>query len=189
MHEMQENIVMNTLHEHYTKTLLPELKKSLNKMNVLSVPKLMKIVVHIGFGKMKDNAKHVEQAVQTLTTITGQKPVLTKAKKSIANFKLRKGVPIGAKVTLRGTRMYDFLQKAVSIALPRTRDFQGLSLDAFDGKGNYTIAFREQNVFPELGGTHIEVLHGFEATLVTSAKNRVETEALLRALGIPLKQS
>lgn len=178
---------MKQLRQHYTMTVVPALQKTLGQTNVFAVPRLKKVVVHVGFGKMKENPKHVEQTVQTLTAITGQKPVLAKARKSIANFKVRKGMPIGALVTLRGARMYDFLEKVISVALPRTRDFQGLSRSGFDGGGNYTIAFREQNIFPELGGVALDVVHGLEVTIVTTAKTSEEAEALLRGLGLPLK--
>lgn len=176
---------MNRMHELYNKEITPALLKSFGFKNVMQVPRLEKIVVNIGLGEALDNPKALEAAVADLATITGQKPVQTKARKSIANFKLREGRLIGTKVTLRGPRMWAFFDRLVNIALPRVRDFRGISSNAFDGRGNYTLGIKDQLVFPEIEYDKIDKLRGMEVTIVTSAKNDEEARALLRLLGMP----
>src|SRR5574340_1012426 len=164
-------MAMNIMHERYQKEVAPALFKQFGFKNVMQVPRIEKIVVNIGVGEALDNAKALEAAVGDLTTVTGQKPVTTKARKSIANFKLREGRLIGAKVTLRGERMWSFLDRLMNVALPRVRDFRGVSADSFDGRGNYTLGFREQLVFPEIEYDKIDKLRGLEVTIVTTATN------------------
>lgn len=176
---------MNRMQERYNKEVAPALLKSFGFKNVMQVPRLEKIVVNIGLGEALDNPKALEAAVTDLTTITGQKPVQTKARKSIANFKLREGRLIGTKVTLRGPRMWAFFDRLVNIALPRVRDFRGISPNAFDGRGNYTLGLKDQLVFPEIEYDKIDKLRGMEITIVTSAQNDEEARALLRQLGMP----
>lgn len=176
---------MNRMQELYNKEIAPALLKSFGFKNVMQVPRLEKIVVNIGLGEALDNPKALEAAVTDLTTITGQKPVQTKARKSIANFKLREGRLIGTKVTLRGPRMWAFFDRLVNIALPRVRDFRGISPNAFDGRGNYTLGLKDQLVFPEIEYDKIDKLRGMEITIVTSARNDEEARALLRQLGMP----
>ncbi|MEY2820272.1 MAG: 50S ribosomal protein L5 [Chloroflexota bacterium] len=176
---------MNRMQERYNKEVAPALLKSFGFKNVMQVPRLEKIVVNIGLGEALDNPKALEAAVTDLTAITGQKPVQTKARKSIANFKLREGRLIGTKVTLRGPRMWAFFDRLVNIALPRVRDFRGISPNAFDGRGNYTLGLKDQLVFPEIEYDKIDKLRGMEITIVTSAKNDDEARALLRQLGMP----
>ena len=153
----------------------------------MEIPRLEKIVINMGLGDCKDNAKALEQAVEELTTIAGQKPLVTKAKKSIANFKLRAGMNVGAKVTLRGDRMYEFTDKLVSIVLPRVRDFRGVSTKAFDGRGNYSLGVREQLIFPEIEYDKVEKIRGMEIVFVTTAKTDEECRELLRLLGMPFE--
>ncbi len=176
---------MNRMQERYNNEIAPALLKSFGFKNVMQVPRLEKIVVNIGLGEALDNPKALEAAVADLTTITGQKPVQTKARKSIANFKLREGRLIGTKVTLRGPRMWAFFDRLVNIALPRVRDFRGISPNAFDGRGNYTLGLKDQLVFPEIEYDKIDKLRGMEVTIVTSARNDEEARALLRQLGMP----
>jgi len=176
---------MNKMQERYNKEVAPALLKSFGFKNVMQVPRLEKIVVNIGLGEALDNPKALEAAVTDLTAITGQKPVQTKARKSIANFKLREGRLIGTKVTLRGPRMWAFFDRLVNIALPRVRDFRGISPNAFDGRGNYTLGLKDQLVFPEIEYDKIDKLRGMEITIVTSAQNDDEARALLRQLGMP----
>src|SRR5512135_2421442 len=173
------------LKERYTNEVVPALKKSLNMSNIMELPRIQKVVVNIGLGEALENAKALDAAVSDLTQITGQKPVVTKARVSIANFKLREGRSIGAKVTLRGERMWSFLDRLINIALPRVRDFRGVSADAFDGRGNYTLGLRDQLVFPEIEYDKIDKLRGMEITIVTSAKNDEQARALLQMLGMP----
>jgi len=173
------------MHERYNNEIAPALLKTFGFKNVMQVPRLEKIVVNIGLGEALDNPKALEAAVADLTTITGQKPVQTKARKSIANFKLREGRLIGTKVTLRGPRMWAFFDRLVNIALPRVRDFRGISPNAFDGRGNYTLGLKDQLVFPEIEYDKIDKLRGMEVTIVTSARNDEEARALLRQLGMP----
>jgi len=162
--------------------------QSLGLSNVMQVPRLEKVVVNIGLGEALDNPKALEAAVRDLATITGQKPVVTKARKSIANFKLREGRLIGAKVTLRGERMWNFLDRLMNVALPRTRDFRGISPNAFDGRGNYTLGLREQLVFPEIDYDKIDKIRGLEVTIVTSAQTDDAARQLLSMLGMPFKK-
>ena len=176
---------MNKMQELYNKEIAPALLKSFGFKNVMQVPRLEKIVLNIGLGESMDNPKALEAAVADLTLVTGQKPVQTKARKSIANFKLREGRVIGTKVTLRGPRMWAFFDRLVNIALPRVRDFRGISPNAFDGRGNYTLGLKDQLVFPEIEYDKIDKLRGMEVTIVTSAKNDEEARALLRQLGMP----
>jgi len=175
------------LKELYQEDIVPALVKEFNYSSVMQVPALKKVVVNVGLGEALDNAKAIEFAVNDVTQITGQKPVVTKAKKSIAGFKLREGRAIGVKVTLRGERMWSFLSRLVHIALPRTRDFQGVSPDSFDGRGNYTLGLREQLIFPEINYDKIDKIRGMEVSIVTSAKTDEEGRSLLRQLGMPFR--
>ncbi len=179
---------MNIMHERYQKEVAPALFKQFSFKNVMQVPRIEKVVVNIGVGEALDNAKALDAAVGDLTTVTGQKPVTTKARKSIANFKLREGRLIGAKVTLRGDRMWAFLDRLLNIALPRVRDFRGVSANAFDGRGNYTLGLKDQLVFPEIEYDKIDKLRGMEVTIVTSAKTDEQARALLQMLGMPFSK-
>ena len=172
----------------YEKEIRPALMKELGFANPMQAPKLEKIVVNMGLGEAINNGKILDASVEHLTAITGQKPVVTKARKSIANFKLRQGQSIGAMVTLRGDRAYEFLDRLVAIALPRVRDFKGVSPKAFDGKGNYTLGVREQIIFPEINYDKVEKIKGLNITVVTTARNDEEGRALLRHLGMPFRQ-
>ena len=176
---------MNIMQERYQKEIAPALFKQFGFKNVMQVPRIEKVVVNIGVGEALDNPKALDAAVGDLTTVTGQKPVTTKARKSIANFKLREGRLIGAKVTLRGERMWAFLDRLLNIALPRVRDFRGVSANAFDGRGNYTLGIKDQLVFPEIEYDKIDKLRGMEVTIVTSAKTDEQARALLQLLGMP----
>lgn len=177
------------LKEKYVKDVTPALVKEFSYTNPMSVPKLDKIVVNVGLGEAIQNAKAIDAAVGDLMIITGQKPVVTKAKKSIAAFKLREGMSIGAMVTLRGDRMYEFLDRLVSLALPRVRDFRGVSPKAFDGRGNYTIGLRDQLIFPEIDFGKIDRARGMNICIVTTANTDEEARSLLRHLGMPFRQS
>ena len=179
---------MNILHERYNNEIVPALRKTFELKNVMQVPRIEKIVVNIGMGEAMDNPKALEAAVADLVIITGQKPVMTKARKSIANFKLREGRLIGTKVTLRGDRMWAFLDRLMNTALPRVRDFRGVSPNAFDGRGNYTLGLRDQLIFPEIDYDKIDKLRGMEVTIVTSAKNDDQARVLLQLLGMPFKK-
>lgn len=174
--------------ERYRKEITPTLTKEFSYSNPMQVPHVTKVVVNIGLGEALANAKALDAAVKDLTTITGQKPLVRKAKKSIATFKLREGNAIGVKVTLRGDRMYMFLDRLMSAALPRVRDFRGVPRDAFDGRGNYTLGLREQLIFPEIDYDAIDKLRGMEITIVTSAKNDEEARRLLQLMGMPFRQ-
>ena len=176
---------MNRMQERYQKEVAPALFKAFSFKNVMQVPRVEKVVVNIGLGEAMDNPKALEAAVGDLTTITGQKPVTTKARRAIANFKLREGRLIGTKVTLRGDRMWAFLDRLLNIALPRVRDFRGVSANAFDGRGNYTLGLKDQLVFPEIEYDKIDKLRGMEITIVTSAKTDEHARALLQMLGMP----
>jgi large subunit ribosomal protein L5 len=178
----------HVLKERYSQEVVPALMKSLDLSNVMQVPRVQKIVVNIGVGEALDNAKALDAAVGDLTQIAGQKPVVTKARQSIAAFKLREGRAIGVKVTLRGERMWSFLDRLMNIALPRVRDFRGISPDAFDGRGNYTLGLREQLVFPEIDYDKIDKLRGLEVTIVTSGRTDDEARQLLQMLGMPFKK-
>jgi large subunit ribosomal protein L5 len=178
---------MPRLKDLYLEQVVPTLQKELGYSNIMQVPRLQKIVVNIGLGEALQNAKSLDAAVQDLTVITGQKPIVTRARKSIAAFKLREGNPIGVKVTLRGNRMWDFMDRLCNIALPRQRDFRGISADAFDGRGNYSLGLREQLVFPEIDFDSIDKIRGMELTIVTTAQTDEEGYHLLRLLGMPFK--
>ena len=175
------------LKEKYQKEIVPALEKVLYIQNVMEVPRVEKVVVNIGLGEALDNPKVLDSAVEDLSIITGQHPVITKARKSIANFKLREGRAIGTKVTLRGERMWSFLDRLMNIALPRVRDFRGVSPDAFDGRGNYTLGLREQLVFQEIDYDQIDQVRGFEVTIVTTAQDDEGGRELLRLLGMPFR--
>jgi large subunit ribosomal protein L5 len=176
------------LKERYKNEIAPALMKSLNMTNSMQVPKLQKVVVNIGVGEALDNAKALDGAVEDMTKIVGQKPVITKARKSIANFKLREGRAIGVKVTLRGERMWSFLDRLMNVALPRVRDFRGISPNSFDGRGNYTLGLQEQLVFTEIEYDQIDKVRGMEISIVTSAGTDEEGRELLRMLGMPFRK-
>ena len=176
---------MNRLLEKYKDTVKPSLMKEFNYSSVMECPKLEKVVINLGVGDAIENPKAREEAVNELTAIAGQKPVITKAKKSIANFKLREGMSIGCKVTLRGERMYEFLDKLMNVSLPRVRDFHGVSATAFDGRGNYTLGIKEQLIFPEINFDKVNKVRGMDIVIVTSAKTNKEAYALLEQLGMP----
>jgi large subunit ribosomal protein L5 len=173
------------LKEHYEKEVVPALMKEFNLGNRMQVPKLEKIVVNVGVGEALESAKALDATVEEVRTITGQQPVVTKARKSIANFKLREGSSVGVKVTLRGLRMWSFLDRLLNVALPRTRDFRGVSPDSFDGRGNYTLGVREQLIFPEISYDDIDKIRGFEVTIVTTAPDDEQGRRLLQLLGTP----
>ena len=175
------------LKERYHKEVAPAIAKEFGITNPMAVPRLEKIVVNMGMGEAIANAKILDTAADEVRAIVGQKPVITKAKKSIASFKLRQGMPIGVMVTLRGDRMYEFLDRLVSIALPRVRDFRGVSPKAFDGRGNYTIGVREQLIFPEIDFNKVEKMRGMNISIVTTARNDEQARALLRSLGMPFR--
>lgn len=175
----------NRLKERYTTEVVPALLKKFNYSSVMQVPNLEKVVVNVGCGDATGNAKLLDDSVKELTQITGQKPVITKAKKSIATFKLREGQAIGCKVTLRGERMYQFLDKLFNISLPRVRDFRGVSKSAFDGRGNYTLGIKEQLIFPEINYEQVTRVRGMDVVIVTTAKSDEEAKALLSLLGMP----
>ena len=179
---------MNRMQEKYNNEVVPALRKAFDLKNIMQVPRITKVVVNIGMGEALDNPKALESAVSDLTIITGQKPVMTKARKSIANFKLREGRLIGTKVTLRGDRMWAFLDRLMSTALPRVRDFRGVSANAFDGRGNYTLGLRDQLIFPEIEYDKIDKLRGMEVTIVTTAKNDDQARVLLQMLGMPFSK-
>ncbi len=176
------------LKEKFQNEAVPALAQKFGYKNVMEIPKLHKVVINMGLGDCKDNAKALETAVAELTQIAGQKPIVTKARKSIANFKLRQGMNVGAKVTLRGSRMDEFVDKLVNIVLPRVRDFRGVSAKAFDGRGNYSLALRDQLIFPEINYDKVEKVRGMEIIFVTSAKTDEECKELLTLLGMPYAQ-
>jgi large subunit ribosomal protein L5 len=175
------------LKEKYTKEIVPAMMKEFAYGNIMEVPKVEKVVLNVGLGEAIQNIKLLDAAQKELAMITGQKAVATKAKKSIATFKLRQGMPIGCKVTLRGERMYEFLDRLISIALPRIRDFRGVSGKSFDGRGNYALGLKEQFIFPEIDYDKVEMVHGLDVIVCTSAKSDKESKALLRHLGIPFR--
>ncbi len=179
---------MNRLQERYKKEVVPALIKAFGYRNIMEVPRIEKVVVNIGLGEAMDNPKALEAAMNDLAQITGQKPVMTKARKSIANFKLREGRVIGTKVTLRGERMWHFLDRLMNIALPRVRDFRGVSPEAFDGRGNYTLGLRDQLIFPEIDYDKIDKLRGMEVTVVTTARSDDHARLLLQLLGMPFRK-
>jgi large subunit ribosomal protein L5 len=178
---------MPRLRDLYREQVVPALEKELGYKNVMQVPRLEKIVVNVGMGEALQNAKALDAAVQDIMIIAGQRPIVTRARKSIANFKLREGNSVGVKVTLRGDRMWDFLDRLCNIALPRQRDFRGISPDAFDGRGNYSLGLREQLMFPEIQYDKIDRIRGFEITIVTTAQTDEEGYHLLRHLGMPFR--
>ena len=176
---------MSRLKEQYDSEIRDALMKKFGYKNVMQVPKLEKIVVNMGVGEAKENAKLLEAAMSDMQTITGQKPIITKAKKSIANFKIRENMPIGCKVTLRGEKMYEFLDRLVNLALPRVRDFRGVNPDAFDGRGNYALGIREQIIFPEVEYDKVDKVRGMDVVFVTTAKTDEEARELLRLFNMP----
>jgi len=176
------------LKERYQTEIVPDLGKSLNLENVMQVPRVQKVVINIGVGEALENSKALDAAVNDVTQITGQKPIITRARTSIANFKLREGRAIGVKVTLRGEKMWAFLDRLMNVALPRVRDFRGISTNSFDGRGNFTLGLREQLVFPELDYDKIDKIRGMEVTIVTSARTDDEGRQLLQMLGMPFKK-
>ncbi len=176
------------LKERYYKEVVPELMKELGLKNIMEVPRIEKIVLNIGLGEAKDNPKALEHAMRDLATITGQKPIVRRARKSVAGFRVRKGQPIGVKVTLRGDRMWAFLDRLINIALPRVRDFRGVSPNAFDGRGNYSLGLREQLIFPEIDYDQIDKVRGLQVTIVTTAETDEEAYKLLEKLGMPFRK-
>ena len=178
---------MIPLKEHYTNTVAPDLKEKLGLSSIMSVPKVTKVTLNMGVGEAINDKKLIEKAVEDLTLIAGQKPLVTKARKSVANFKLRDGMPIGCKVTLRGDRMYEFLQRLLGIAIPRERDFRGLEVKSFDGRGNYTMGVKEHIIFPEIDYDKVDKIRGMDISITTSADDDASGEALLRAMKFPFK--
>ena len=179
---------MNVMKEKYTNEVSPALMKSLGLTNVMQIPRIKKVVINIGMGEAMENPKALDAAVQDLGAITGQKPVITKARKSIANFKLREGRAIGTSVTLRGDKMWAFLDRLMNIVLPRVRDFRGVSAESFDGRGNYTLGLREQIIFPEIEYDKVDKVRGMEITIVTTAPSDEQAAALLQMLGMPFRK-
>ncbi len=179
---------MNRMQERYQKEVVPALLKAFGYKNIMQVPRITKVVLNIGLGEAMDNPKALEAAMGDMTTITGQKPVMTKARVSIANFKLREGRIIGTKVTLRGLKMWFFLDRLLNIALPRVRDFRGVSPEAFDGRGNYTLGIKDQLIFPEIEYDKIDKLRGMEVTIVTTAKSDDHARLMLQLMGMPFKK-
>lgn len=179
---------MNRLKEKYLNEVVPALMSKFNYKSVMQVPKIEKIVINMGVGDAVQNAKALDNAVEELALISGQKPVVTRAKKSIAGFRLREGMPIGAKVTLRGERMYEFFDKLVSVSLPRVRDFRGVSKKSFDGRGNYTLGIKEQLIFPEIDYDKVNKVRGMDIVIVTTAKTDEEARELLTLLGMPFQK-
>ena len=190
MQEMQGGdglTVMPRLKERYVKEIIPLMMKEFSYNNVMEVPKVQKVVLNVGLGEAIQNIKLLDAAQKELSMITGQRAVVTKSKKSIASFKLRKGIPIGCKVTLRGNRMYEFLDRLISIALPRIRDFKGVSGKSFDGRGNYSLGLKEQFIFPEVDYDKVEMVHGLDVAICTTARTDKESKALLRYIGMPFR--
>lgn len=180
---------MSRLKQRYETEIVPSLLKRFEYRNVNQVPRLVKIVINMGIGEATQDSKALDGAMEDLAIITGQRPVVNQARKSVANFRLREGMPIGCKVTLRGERMYDFFDKLVSVALPRIRDFRGLSPRSFDGRGNYSLGLREQLIFPEVNYDDIAKIRGMDVVIVTSAETDEEASELLRSLGMPFRQA
>ncbi len=178
---------MARLKDKYIKEIVPALIKEFSYRNVMQVPKLKSVVLNVGMGEAIQNIKLLDAAVKEITTIAGQKPVITRAKKSIAGFKLREGMPVGCKVTLRGVRMYEFLDKFISLALPRIRDFKGISEKSFDGRGNYAFGIKEQIIFPEIDYDKVQSIYGMDLIITTSAKTNEEGKALIKCLGMPFR--
>lgn len=185
---MAEKVYSSRVKEQYEKEVVPYLMKKFNYANIMQCPKLVKIVINTGLGDIKDNAKSIQITENELALITGQKTVQTKAKKSVANFKVREGQTIGIKVTLREQRMFDFFDRLVSIALPRVRDFRGVPTDAFDGRGNYSLGLKEQLIFPEITYDQVEKIRGMDVCFVTTAQTDEEARELLKAMGMPFKK-
>ena len=179
---------MANLKTKYEQEVVPALQKQFNYRNVMMLPRLEKVVLNVGLGEAVQNAKALDAAVGDIAAITGQKPIITRAKKSIATFKIREGMPIGCKVTLRGERMWDFLEKLIYVALPRVRDFRGVSPKAFDGRGNYALGLKEQLIFPEIDYDKIDKLRGMDIIIVTTAKSDEEAKSLLKGLGMPFAE-
>ena len=177
------------LKETYKSEVAPALMKKFGYKSVMQIPKLDKIVINVGCGEARENSKVVDAIISDLSQITGQRPVVCRAKKSVANFKLREGMPIGVKVTLRGERMYEFLDRFFNLALPRVRDFRGINANSFDGRGNYAMGIKEQLIFPEIQYAQIEKIRGFDVCFVTTAKTDEEARELLKALGMPFKEN
>lgn len=190
MQEMQGGngrVIMPRLKEKYIKEIIPLMMKEFSYKNVMQVPKVQKVVLNVGLGEAIQNIKLLDAAQKELSLITGQRAVVTKAKRSIASFKLREGVPIGCKVTLRGNKMYEFLDRLISLALPRIRDFRGVSGKSFDGRGNYSLGLKEQFIFPEIDYDKVEMVHGLDVAICTTAKTDKESKSLLRYLGMPFR--
>ena len=179
---------MIPLKEHYKTTVVPELKEKLGLNSVMAVPKVTKITLNMGVGEAANDKKHLESALDNLTVIAGQKPIVTKARKSVASFKIREGWPLGCKVTLRGNKMYDFMERLIKIAIPRERDFRGLNPKSFDQQGNYSFGIKEQIIFPEINYDKIDKVRGMDITIVTSARTDEEGRALLEAFNFPFRQ-
>ena len=179
---------MARLRESYKNDVFPALMEQFKYTNVMEVPKLEKVTINMGLGEAKENAKIMESAIEEISLITGQRPVVTRARKSIANFKVRQGMPVGAKVTLRGENMYDFIDKLFNIALPRVRDFKGVSKNSFDGRGNYSMGIKEQLIFPEINYDKVDTIKGMNILFTTSAKTDEEAAALLAGLGLPFEK-
>ena len=179
---------MSRLKENYENEIKNAMTEKFGYKNVMQIPRLEKIVINMGVGEAKENSKILESAVKDLTTISGQKPVITKAKKSVANFKLREGMPIGCKVTLRGERMYEFADRLINLALPRVRDFRGVSAESFDGRGNYALGIKEQIIFPEIEYDKVDKVRGMDVIFVTTAQTDEEARELLRLFGMPFKK-
>ena len=178
---------MIPLKEHYSEKVIPELKQTLGVSSNMAVPKITKVTLNMGVGEVLNDKKILEKAAEDLGLISGQKPLITKVRKSVANFKIRDGMPIGCKVTLRGDRMYDFLQRLLGVAIPRERDFRGLSVDSFDGRGNYSIGIKEHIIFPEIDYDKVDKIRGMDISISTTAKDNNEGEVLLRAMNFPFK--
>ncbi len=178
---------MIPLKEHYSEKVIPELKQTLGVSSNMAVPKITKVTLNMGVGEVLNDKKILEKAVEDLGLISGQKPLITKVRKSVANFKIRDGMPIGCKVTLRGDRMYDFLQRLLGVAIPRERDFRGLNVDSFDGRGNYSIGIKEHIIFPEIDYDKVDKIRGMDISISTTAKDNNEGELLLRAMNFPFK--
>ena len=178
---------MIPLKEHYSEKVIPELKQTLGVSSNMAVPKITKVTLNMGGGEVLNDKKILEKAVEDLGLISGQKPLITKVRKSVANFKIRDGMPIGCKVTLRGDRMYDFLQRLLGVAIPRERDFRGLNVDSFDGRGNYSIGIKEHIIFPEIDYDKVDKIRGMDISISTTAKDNNEGELLLRAMNFPFK--
>ena len=178
---------MIPLKEHYSEKVIPELKQTLGVSSNMAVPKITKVTLNMGVGEVLSDKKVLEKAAEDLELISGQKPLITKVRKSVANFKIRDGMPIGCKVTLRGDRMYDFLQRLLGVAIPRERDFRGLSVDSFDGRGNYSIGIKEHIIFPEIDYDKVDKIRGMDISISTTAKDNNEGEVLLRAMNFPFK--